>query len=353
VLPRLLVDDATAEAIEMTLAAQGGRLIVAGAEGGLFDTMAGRYSSGVANLDCFLKGHAGDDLRVDRVTRGAVVVDRVCLTLAYAVQPEVLRGMASQKAFRGRGLIGRFLYSLPESPLGSRRIDPEPVPDHLTEAYGQTVRRLAEIRADESGPAVMVMSPAAAAVFKAWAAEVETLLGPDGRLASIRDWGGKLVGLTARLAGVIHLIGADSADPEAVPIDRETIEAAIGLARWSIPHAEAAIGLMAADDGSLDDAVYVLRWLRQRAEPVVRRNEIGQHARARFDCDKARFDRALAVLVDRGWLRPIADNRRGPGRPSERYRCHPSIIGDRFRAPSADWEPAQTIHPPARVVGVI
>ncbi|MCY2981701.1 MAG: hypothetical protein NTU79_23825 [Planctomycetota bacterium] len=40
--------------LRMCLAAQGGRLICAGAEGCLFDVMAGRYSSGVGNLDCFL-----------------------------------------------------------------------------------------------------------------------------------------------------------------------------------------------------------------------------------------------------------------------------------------------------------
>ena len=45
-MPKLLVDDATAEAIEIQLAAQGGRLVVAGCEGGLFDVMAGRYSPG-------------------------------------------------------------------------------------------------------------------------------------------------------------------------------------------------------------------------------------------------------------------------------------------------------------------
>ena len=93
-LPKLLLDDATAEAVEMQLAAQGGRLVVAGCEGGLFDIMAGRYSSGVGNLDAFLKGHAGDDLRVDRVTRGSIMVSRCCLTLAYCVQNDVVRSMA-------------------------------------------------------------------------------------------------------------------------------------------------------------------------------------------------------------------------------------------------------------------
>lgn len=324
-MPRLLVDDATAEAVEMALAAQGGRLVVAGAEGGLFDVMGGRYSSGAANLDAFLKGHAGDDLRVDRVSRN-VLMDRVCLTLAYAVQPEVLRGMASQRAFRGRGLIGRFLYAMPASPLGSRRIDPEPLSDAVAQHYENIVRRLAGIPERFEGPGVLVMSRPAAMLFKSWAAEVETMLGDDGRLASLRDWGGKLVGLTARLAGVLHLvIVADSPDPVSVPIDVEVIESAVTLARWAVPHAEAAIGLMAADDGSVDDAGYVLRWLCQRAEPEVSRRDVHGHGRARFDGNPTRLDRAFAVLIDRGWLRPVGDDRQGPGRPSVRYKCHPSI----------------------------
>jgi hypothetical protein len=350
--PRLIVDDATAEAVEIQLSAQGGRLIVAGAEGGIFDTMAGRYSGGVANLDCFLKGHAGDDLRVDRVGRGSVGVDRVCLTLAYSVQPAVIRGMASQKAFRGRGLIGRFLYSLPESPLGSRRIDPEPVPDHLAGAYAATVRRLFEIPEGDFGPAVLQMSDEAGHRFKGWAAEVELMLGPDGELATMTDWGGKLVGLTARLAGVIHLIGVDAPDPAVAPINVDVIESAIVLARWAIDHARAVIGLMVADDGSIDDGAYVLRWLGQRAEPEVARREIAQHGRARFDGDPGRLDRALAALIDRGWLRPIVDDRGGPGRPSPRYRCHPIIAGG-SRDPRLGWESAEPIDPPARVVGVI
>ena len=351
--PKLIVDDASPEAIEMQLAAQGGRLIVAGPEGGLFDTLAGRYSGGVPNLDVILKGHAGDDLRVDRVGRGSVAVDSVSLTLAYSIQPAVVRGMASQKAFRGRGLIGRFMYGLPASPLGYRKIDCDPVSDYVSAAYAATVRRLFEIPEGDFGPAVLEMSPEAADRFKVWAAEVELMLGPDGALATMTDWGGKLVGLTARLAGLIHLIGADAPDPVAVPIAVDAIESAIVLARWAIDHARAVIGLMVADDGSIDDGAYVLRWLCQRAEPEVSRRDIHVHGRARFDGDPGRLDRALGALIDRGWLRPVADDRGGPGRPSARYRCHPSIVVDQTRAPSPGWELPDPIEPLARCVGVI
>ena len=79
-MPKLIVDDATSEAIEMALVAQGGRLVVAGAEGGLFDVMAGRYSSGVGNFDVFLSGHANEDRRVVSASPvGSIFIERCLL----------------------------------------------------------------------------------------------------------------------------------------------------------------------------------------------------------------------------------------------------------------------------------
>src|SRR5664280_164192 len=84
VLPRLVADDVTPEAAASLLAEQGGRLAVLSAEGGIFATMAGRYSGGVPALEVFLKGHAGDLLRVDRKARPAEHVAAPALTLGLA-----------------------------------------------------------------------------------------------------------------------------------------------------------------------------------------------------------------------------------------------------------------------------
>jgi replicative DNA helicase len=65
-LPRLLADDTTAEALASLMADQGGRIALLSAEGGPFDAMAGRYQGGGVYLDPYLKGHAGDELRIDR-----------------------------------------------------------------------------------------------------------------------------------------------------------------------------------------------------------------------------------------------------------------------------------------------
>ncbi|GAA4550260.1 DUF3987 domain-containing protein [Pseudonocardia xishanensis] len=71
-LPRLIADDVTTEAAASLLAEQNGRLAVLSAEGGIFSTLAGRYSSGVPSLEVFLKGHSGDLLRVDRKAGAAM-----------------------------------------------------------------------------------------------------------------------------------------------------------------------------------------------------------------------------------------------------------------------------------------
>lgn len=332
-MPKLCVDDATSESIEKALASQSGRLIVAGAEGGLFDVLQGRYSNGAISLDIFLKGHAGDDLRVDRVSRGSVVVDRPALTMAYAIQPQVIEGLAENPAFRGRGLIGRFVYAYPQSILGSRNVNPEPLPTPLAESYDRLMRRLyewAEQFAHESSPRRLRLSDEAAEVFLRWQNEVEPMLGPSGCLSSMADWGGKLCGLTARFAAVLHLVRyIDGSDPSVVPVDVETIQGAICLGRWAVPHARATYSLLGGPevDPGAEDAAYILGWLREQRKAEVTRREIGQRGRARFDGKPERLTTALAVLVDTGWLRSMEGDK-GPGRPSERYLCHPKIAND-------------------------
>ena len=99
-MPRWLVDDATPEALAGLLATYG-RIALLSPEGDVFDQMAGRYNQQAGpNLGVYLKGHAGDLLKVDRRGRPPEYVERPCLTIGLAVQPEVLRGLASRPRVR-------------------------------------------------------------------------------------------------------------------------------------------------------------------------------------------------------------------------------------------------------------
>ncbi len=120
-LPQLIADDCTPERLATLLSEQGGRMAVMSPEGDVFDIIAGRYSHDRGpNLGVYLKGHSGDDLRVERSSREGEHVPSPAITMALTVQPLILQGLSARPGFHGRGLLGRFLYSRPNSLLGSR-----------------------------------------------------------------------------------------------------------------------------------------------------------------------------------------------------------------------------------------
>ena len=66
---RLFCDDITPEKLTGIMSDNNGRAAILSAEGGIFDVLAGRYTSGNVNIDIFLKAHWGDSIRVDRQGR--------------------------------------------------------------------------------------------------------------------------------------------------------------------------------------------------------------------------------------------------------------------------------------------
>jgi hypothetical protein len=185
VAPRLLVDDITPERLADLMAEQGGRLAVLSAEGGIFQTMSGRYSEKRADsLDLFLKGHAGDDMPIDRIGRQTKHLTAPALTMALSVQPEVLVGLAAQPGFRGRGLLARFAYACPASIVGRRDIAPEPVPQRVEAAYKHLI---GSIHALPQHGGTLSFSTQASAEFMMFERRLEPRLGIDGDLEHLQD----------------------------------------------------------------------------------------------------------------------------------------------------------------------
>ena len=198
--PRLFTDDATPEALATLLHQNGGRLAVLSAEGGIFDLMAGRYSNGSPNLDVYLKGHAGDPLRVDRRGRTPEFVDRPALTVGVAVQPFVLMKAARLDDFSGRGLFARFLFAMPAGNVGYRKTTSAPVPADVRAAYSTNLRALASSL--EHGLTVLRLSGEAGALLTAWREELEPRRRPDGDLGHIQGWSSKVDGAVVRIAEI-------------------------------------------------------------------------------------------------------------------------------------------------------
>jgi DNA polymerase-1 len=347
--PQLYVDDETPENLARKLARQGGRLLQAAAEGTAFEIAKGRYSE-TANFDIYLKGHAGDPLRVGRVGRPDDVVDDPALSCAFAVQPDVLAGLHGQTSMRGRGFLARWLYALPRSRVGTRLVAAPPVPRAVAGAYrtnSVAVWRL-EGTVDEGGrpaPHRLQLSPEADRLMQGFESWLEPQLAEGGELADLAGWAQKLAGAAARIAGILHVARAvGSGEPWGRPVGADTVAAAVRLARnYLLPHARAAFGLMGADE-RVPHARAVLDWLARRLGGVedvenvedaplcVSRREIHQVHRRRFD-PVEKLDPVLDLLVRHGWLRPTGEGRPGRGIPGPAYDVNPAVRRPRAGEP--------------------
>ncbi|MEU7813884.1 YfjI family protein [Pseudonocardia sp. NPDC049154] len=322
-LPRLIADDVTTEAAASLLAEQGGRLAVLSAEGGIFSTLAGRYSGGVPSLEVFLKGHAGDLLRVDRKGRPAEHVPKPALTIGLALQPEVLTDIAKMPGFRGRGLLARILYSLPENTVGRRRVGAAAVPAPVDRTYTSRLARLVVTLADQPEPLRLRLNDEANHRVLDLERTLEPKLAPHAELAHITDWASKLTGATARIAGLLHL--AETLPTAWLqPVAARQVDAAARLGQYFLAHALAVFDRMGADP-TVDDARVVLEWIvRAQLTSFSRRDAFSALSRSRFQ-KVADLDPALHLLEDHGFVRAaeqMVRPRRGR-RASPTWTVHP------------------------------
>jgi replicative DNA helicase len=348
-VPRWLVDDATPEALAGLLATYG-RIALLSPEGDVFDQMAGRYNqAGGPNLGVYLKGHAGDLLKVDRRGRPPEYVERPCLTIGLTVQPEVLQGLASRPGFRGRGLLARFLYSLPQSLVGHRQPGASPVPEPIADRYTLELQALAAslIVSVSDNPTVLTLDPQAGELLLAIERDLEPRLAAgSGDLAHLAGWAAKLAGATCRVAALLHL-ASHLRDGWVQPITASTFAAALRLADYLIDHARAVFDLMGADP-RVDDARWLLDWIARTSQVQFSRRDAHQAARGRFR-KATDLEPALTLLEEHGYLRRVDADPPGPrgGRPaSPRFLVNPLPHNSE---PSQPTKP----HPPTGSVGSV
>ncbi len=323
-MPRLLADDATAESYSKLLA-EHRRIAILSGESDLFEILAGRYSDGNPNIGVFLNGHCGDPMLVDRMGRSALRIESPAITIGITTQPSVINDLAAKRAFGGRGLLARFLYSFPRSKLGSRKLNPDAVPASVGANYEATMGGLFRRLGLPGGgkPRLLTADGAGRAVFDEFRAEIERRLAPGGDLRQFAGWGSKLPGAVARIAGVLHEAQAGGSSVPPV-IGADTWRSAIALGYYFLAHARSAFDLMAVGP-LLDDARDILEWIRREEVYAFTAGEC-YRANRQKGRDQERIHEALDTLVDHRYLiEDAGDPDRGPGRPTRSFRVHGSL----------------------------
>lgn len=323
--PRLMTGDITPERAQDLLVEQRERISVISDEGGILQILGGAYSNGGAMNDVFLQGHSGSRLRVDRRGRTAHL-ESPAITFGLALQPGVLQDVANDKRFHDSGLLARFLFCIPHSTVGTRDVRARnPIPDDVSQAWHDGLHDLL-VDAEKHCPKPRIL-PFTHDAREAWfdfAQKVEGELQSGGKLANLSDWGAKLPGQAARIAGLMQMV-ATGRPTECVELD--AVQRAIELTGLLVKHAQAAFRLLGADQVEAD-AIVLLEWVKMRGADEFDRRSAQKALEGRFRTVQ-RLKEAAERLAEWNVLSNEIPRKNAGARPTIFYRVNHALFVDK------------------------
>jgi putative DNA primase/helicase len=329
VSPRIIVQDITPEQISKKLKVQGGKIAIVDHEGGVFSTLAGRYSNGIPNIDVLLKGYDGSELMVTRADRDIDIPAAYASTCIF-IQPEVFLCTQNLQQFIHSGFLGRAIYANPKSKVGYRKFDTFEISQESQDNYRELINKFFELKKpDSNDPYELGLAQDAKDIFRNFELELEPKRksGEEYGNNAIGAWVEKSKRNAVRIAGIIQLVENFNSHS----ISKETLLKAISLIRILTAHASCVFNHI-GNDVRTADAIKL--WEHITSDEKNYRfscSEIRQKKKhdSRLK-QKDNFDKAILALEERGLIIRVGKEevkeKSLAGRPaSEQYRVNSKI----------------------------
>jgi hypothetical protein len=256
----------------------------------------------------------------DRIGRGTVDIQSVCLAMLGNIQPGMLRPYLSQAgkcATGDDGMIQRYQLIVWPDLTDWRHVDQWPDKVSNDDVF-DVFTRLAEW-AGFREPARFSIE--AQQLFNAWFCNLHQELRADDIHPALESHYGKYKSLIPSLAVLIHLVD-NPYHNEIVGVD--AVNKAIAWSEYLKSHAERVYG--SALDPVDANAKTVLAKIRAgKLAEGFGTGDVKRGGWTGLDSLEA-VKAALSRLVEYGWLKEQREPSAGGGRPSMRYRVHPKFI---------------------------
>ena len=315
--PVFIVDDTTTEKLGLLMSENNQSMAVISCEGGIFKLINGLYNDRDGNFDLYLKAHAGDPWSSHRIGRDSTSMDKPALTLGLAIQPDVLDEIGQNKHFRGRGLLARFLFTMCKSQVGFRKRQTKTISESLRQKYKDHIYSLMNLPSN----ILLNLTPDAHKVWDEFYNDIERDLRPGGALENIQDWGSKLPGAVARIAGQLH-IATHGAEGSSKPISVNIVTASCILGAYFKEHAITAFDQM-KEDSKISTAKKILTYLSRVKPQYFKGRDVLRHTyfKSRTMDD---VTPGINMLIERSYIKKVTGEYIGIGRPeSDSYMVNP------------------------------
>lgn len=298
--PQIISSTGSKVSIGDSMSRQGEYTCIHEAEGGFFE---GEVAFKSGHPDLFLKAYDMEGYNYCSKRVGKIAMRRLAMCITAFVQPDVLLKYYRNNNLLGRGLVPRFLvlfasksrlipisYSLPTpQKVGAMLAYNTKINEMLKRNYTQDLNR--EIR-------VTYVTPEAYELIKSYEQEIKPLTNSMQYL-HMSSFLSKAHGAVVRLALCIH--AWNNPEPEACPITRVEMQAAISFMELIIEHAN--IAFAPERNQAIVDADSILNWI-YRCDWTVRPVFTDHDARTAISgLNKKQCHVALDLLEQHDYIR--------------------------------------------------
>lgn len=310
-VPRMLLGDATPEALSWSLAKQWPSAGILSSEAGVILGSHGMgKDSAMRNMGQINILWDGGTHEINRRTSESYNVRGARLTVALQIQEATLRdffGRTGELA-RGTGFMARFFVAWPESTQGFRPFIEAPAKWPCLSVYHKRISEILNQPAPiaEDGtltPAMLAMTPEAKAAWIEYYNETESMLARGGELYDIQDVASKSADNAVRLAALFQWYAGGGA------ISKDSVEGAVQIAAWHLSESRRFFGELALPV-EMADAVRLDSWLidycKRERKLFVGKNHVRRFGPLR---NGSRLDAAIIELDEHNRLRLVKDGR--------------------------------------------
>lgn len=289
----------------------------------------------------------------DRIGRGTVDIEAAIISILGSIQPGPLGGYLREAVEGGKGddgLMSRFQLAVwPDVTPEWKNVDAWPDTEAKNTAYGvftwldkltaEDVEAGQE-KDDDDGIPYLRFDPRAQRVFDRWRGGLERRLRSGEEHPALESHFAKYRSLIPSLALLIHL-----ADGGKGPVGLDSLRKALAWGRYLSSHARRVYAVAVMDDVGAAKRL-VARIRKGQVKDGFTERDVYRNDWSGLDRDSVR--KAVAVLVEHGWLRGQVEETEG--RSKKTYWINPRILGPAPEATDETDRGASTsVHSPPEV----
>ena len=293
---KMTFNDATPAAIKEFLCKERWKSV------GIMSDEAGTIFNGhtLNDLPFINKMWDGGKFTVDRKNEPEATIHDARMTLSLMVQPEMFTAYLERRGeqAKGVGFFARSLICLPTSTQGTRLIESPVISREYLPVFHRRLMHIATESLAHNGQSRkgLTFSPEAENLWIEFHNDIESRIGSDGNLVSVRDYASKVAENVARVAALLHhFCGFDN------NISTEVVDAAIAIINW---YGNQYTDLFVHPDEYQSferDLNELFAWIQNECRKsyryMFRKNRILQLGPNRLR-NKERVDELLSVLVE-------------------------------------------------------